>query len=242
MSDNSYSAIVEVAYNLLILGTPNQVARFFTNIENGMASRFVVCTLPDQFGKPLPTFDSPNAATRQYLEKCIASLSTATGTRDLAWVNERLALWLEAKRMESVQSLDRARDIFRRRAAVIGFRAALIAVCAYAPGTITRNARARERISDFAVWVADHVLKVQTERFGEQIRANHKTENRNRKRTSLYDELPETFTKDDYTRLAAKSFIKTPFKNIAYLWKKTGLIKQFSIDTFQKIKQDEKTD
>jgi len=63
-SENSYSAVVELRYNLLFSGTDMAMKKFFQNVENGMNSRFCFAQMADDRG-----------------EKCSAGNGTRRGWR-----------------------------------------------------------------------------------------------------------------------------------------------------------------
>ena len=58
MSENSWSALLPIYYNLLMCGTPSAVARFFSDVEGGLVSRVCFAQFPDMRGAPMPHFDS----------------------------------------------------------------------------------------------------------------------------------------------------------------------------------------
>ena len=154
----------------------------------------------------------------------------ANGEYNLDSVNERLAQWLEEQRLRSIKEGNRARDIFRRRSAVIGFRAALVLTPLYV------QSRHADILAPFAVRVADLVLEGQLQTFGSEL--NRVTElkvSEKVKFTNLLDALPDIFTITEITSLLANQGKSTPSRNVTYWWKKANLIKQIDKNHFQKV-------
>jgi hypothetical protein len=120
-----------------------------------------------------------------------------------------------------------ARDTFRRRAAVNGFRAGMIAFYLY---NEKPTKKVRTDVEEFATWVADYCLYNLLMKFGESVNeqatvAEQKEYVRVRNK-SLFDEIPTKFTKEDLCALVAKRKIKTQIKNILYSWRKAELIEE----------------
>lgn len=245
MSDNSYSANLRIFYNLLILGTPRQVDKFFNDVENGLVSRCMFASLPDGFAQRMPIFKDPTPDGVVFIKKFINRLREAKNVIEIPEVNEVLDAWLEKQRLLALQSGDRARDTFRKRAAVMAFRAAMVVAAGY-----ERRKAAKKVLQDFALYIADMVLREQMvfaaarmdEAFAlnSESRSARKSRGENRRET-LFQALPESFSANDITSLAAKSLVFTPTKQLVYLWRKNGLIERTSNGSFRKINPNQPT-
>lgn len=229
ISENSWSFSGQVYYNMLTLGTPRQRERFFKDVENGLVSRFCFAELPDQFGAKMPNVSTLSAASKAKVDAWTQKLMAASGEYNLDVVNDKLAEWLEEQRIRSIKEGNRSRDIFRRRSAVIGFRAALILAPLYAssnyPGVL----------APFATRVADLVLEGQLQTFGGEL--NRVTETKiseKPKFVNLLDALPDIFTMTEVTSLLATNGKSTPARNVCYWWKKAQLIKLIDKNHYQK--------
>lgn len=238
LSDNSYSASLPVFYNMLFLGTPRQTERFFNNVENGLVSRCCFATLPDQFGAHMPVFRALSDAVASRLDKQIAQLMGASGEVNLGFVNEALARWLEAQRLQSLREVDRARDIFRRRAAVIGFRAALTVAPLYMLGRQT----SRDMLTCFACHVADLVIHGQLAFAGAGLnRIIERSARRERARSSaIFDALPDEFSQSQLASAMNAAELKSPVRQLVYLWIREKMIERKQGDKFVylKVKND----
>ena len=245
MSDNSYSANLEVYYNLLMCGTPNAVSRFFKDPEDGLVSRVIFTSLEDQFACKLPVWRKLTAKQTDRLTKICSDLEKTfcindngdvvnTTEIDISYVKKDINKWLEKQRLIALRSDDKARDIFRRRSAVIAFRAAMIsaALCKML------NKKNTEKLTKtFAIFVADNILNMQLDRYGQELGDISVTHNSKARAVSLYDAIPDTFTRSELLNLLMLEGKKTPPKSIIYNWTKNGLIEKCPNNTFKKLKK-----
>lgn len=234
LSDNSYSASLPVFYNMLFLGTPRQTERFFNNVENGLVSRCCFATLPDQFGAHMPVFRELSEGVKARLDKQIAQLMEASGEVNLAFVNDALSVWLENQRLQSLRDVDRARDIFRRRAAVIGFRAALTASPLYMLGRQV----SRDILTHFACHVADLVLDGQLAFAGTGLnRIIERSARKERARSSaIFDNLPDEFSQSQLASAMNAAELKSPVRQLVYVWIREELITRKEGEKFVYVK------
>lgn len=235
MSESSYSANLRIFYNLLILGTPRQTNKFFADVENGLVSRCMFASLPDGFGQRMPVFKEISPEAFIYTKKFIENLRACDGELNLTAVNEALSQWLEEQRLLALKEADRARDIFRKRSAVIGFRAAMV----LAAGSGKRVAR-KKLLQDFALYVASLVLREQLKYAGarlENVLDDNSAEvtTRQSKRVELFKELGDNFTYVDLTTLMAKWGLKQDARKLIYVWRSNNLIEKIDRNNFKKI-------
>jgi hypothetical protein len=152
---------------------------------------------------------------------------------DLSWLYQPLLNWLEQERVKSAETLNEARDVFRRRAAVKGFRLGLLCCALYNKITKTE----REVITKFVLWFCSVDLRNSLNQFGE--RYNELQSNAQKpsfKWKGIFYKLGETFTKNDLAAAMRRAFIKTPVRVVLSLWKKNGLIEKAGDDQFTKTR------
>ena len=241
MTDISYSATLEVFYNLLLLGTPNAVGRFFKDPEDGLVSRVCFTQIPDQFGADMPVWQEMQAEEKRLVsdacQKLLERHSNSAEKRyyDLSSVNDTLKEWLRKQGDMAVASVSRARDTARRRAAVVGFRAALLAkAIAETVQTEVRN----EDLNWFATYVADTHLNEILSMYGGAMEASlSKTAKRSGQAfNSLYDEMGQTFGYSDVTILLSKHNVKSPVTTVIHRWKQKGWIEKTANNQYKKCK------
>ncbi len=237
-SDTSYSGTVEVYYNALFSGTPKQMRDFYPDVENGLVSRVLFVTLPDQFGKPLPVWGDLTEKARKEVERQIGRLDAVSVVGDVVQPDHMLDIdfllpvieqWIKEQQQEAVRTGDRTRDTFCRRSAVVGFRAGMLAWFLYGE----KNTRTyRKNTAEFARWVADQMLTQHLLRF--QIDGSGSNTNR---WEGAFNLLPDEFTREDVRRVLNATGSNTPLKNVIYKWHLLGCIEDIEKATAANGKQ-----
>ena len=236
MSESSYSANLAVYYNLLVLGTPRQVDRFFVDVENGLASRCCFATIADQFGAKMPHFQSMDDAGKLRIENAVKILRAASGEYHLEFLHKPLEEWLEKHRVLALQENNHARDIFRRRAAVIGFRAALC----FAPLYNLNKTKIREKLASFALFVAELVLRNQLAFAGERLNTvidssrYGETSDKISPSQSVFYALPQEFNVAMLAEELRKRKMRTPPRQIVYMWYREQMIEKMENKKYRK--------
>lgn len=231
MSDNSFSANVPVFYNLLLTGTPGGMYRFFKDVEDGLVTRFCFAQLPDMFGSDIPAFENYTEAEEREIIDIADTLDKAAGTIACSHVGVRIRRWLNDKRELAIREDSRAVDTLRKRAAVIGYRAGMLAYllneCVYT-----------KEVGQFTSWVAEYVFQNQMELFGskfEEVAQSQIRVRENRSQVvSLLQVLPEQFSKSDLMALRARNGQSTNIAMVISRWKAAGFIKQVEKNTYRK--------
>ena len=230
MSDASYSTITRVYYNLLVLGTPRAVSRFFNDVEDGLVSRVLFAEIPDQAGKRMPKFAKFTASAEKRVDAIVERLMQMKDCYELDYLNNAIDDWLEQRRLDFLRTQNMALEIFRRRAAVVGFRAGLVAVACYEAANAVEEGnnkfRLNHRVKSFALWVANYALTALLSRFGEKMEEVQR-DTAPRKRTvytDLFSELAATFTADDLRACVKRAGSRSPIRHIIYRWHQNGMI------------------
>ena len=231
MSDNSFSANVPVFYNLLLTGTPGGMYRFFKDVEDGLVTRFCFAQLPDMFGSDIPAFENYTEAEEREIIDIAESLDKANGTIACAHVGVRIRRWLNEKRDLAIREDSRAIDTLRKRAAVIGYRAGMLAFllneCIYS-----------KQVGEFASWVAEYVFHNQMRLFGskfEEVAQSQIVMNEKRSCVvSLLQQLPDQFTRNELMALRARNGQSTNVAMVISRWKNAGFITTTDKNTYTK--------
>ena len=226
-SENSFSGIVNVYYNVLFSGTPKAMRRFYPDVEDGLVSRVCFVTLPDQFGKPMPIWKELNPEQKAIVDVNLVRLNEVSLIGDevqpdhvlkLHWLNVEMEKWIRAQQVEALQQNDRTRDIFCRRAAVVGFRAGMLAFFLYGePKRVTPTIR--RNVIAFAIWVANSMLNQHLLRFNIQT-----THSNTIPWEEVLNTLADEFSRDDVERALAANGVETSVKAVLYKWKLAGLV------------------
>lgn len=225
-SENSFSGDVFVYYNTLFSGTPKAMRRFYPDVEDGLVSRVLFVTLPDQFGKPMPVWGQMDAKAKQIMDIALERLNEISLIGDevqpeyelkLDYLNAELDKWIKAQQIEAVSQDDRTRDIFCRRAAVVGFRAGMLAAFLYGGKKTTPTVR--KNVCKFAIWVANCMLNQHLLRFNIQGTGSNVNPYED-----VYKMLKDEFTRDDVEKALAAAGKDSPVKGVLYKWRLLGTV------------------
>ena len=213
-SDQAESGMVSVGYNWTILGTYGALGKCFKgeNIENGLSSRVIVSEMPDSAFAPMPTFQDRKDRDAQAILDAVGTLRAKHGFVDTPRLRRAIAQWVEDKRQQAMERIDRVMDTYRRRAAVIGMRCGVVAC-------LLSGEKETKHVIDFALMMAEYVLQEQCRLFGDVLRKQYAADaddtRRNSKNRAVFDRLADTFTshdilalKNDVSDAAARMIIK----------------------------------
>ena len=162
-SDSAESGVVNVAYNWTMLGTNGALRKCFKqdNIENGLSSRILVAEMPDSSFSKMPKFGKRSAEDEARIQEAVTRLRSFTGLIDTPRLRKAIEAWVEEKRVEAAKDIDHVKDIYRKRAAVIGFR------CGVIFHLLSGKDKESKSCLDFALMMAEYCLKQQIKVFGE---------------------------------------------------------------------------
>ena len=156
---------------------------------------------------------------------------------DMSFLYEPLLDFLEEERLKAVSEVNPARDVFRRRAAVKGFRLGLLCYGLY------KEVGKRERavITDFVKWFCRADLRNSLLQFGKRYNDLQEVANRERsgiRAESIYHSLPTEFTRADVRLRLQRAFMKSPARKIISIWLTNKLIRKVGVDMYQKTSSD----
>ena len=196
-SDQAESGVVNVAYNWTMLGTYGAMRRCFRsdNVENGLSSRIIVADMPDNSFAPMPHYRRRSPVDEQMIDEGVTKLRLQTGLVDVPRLRKAIAGWVEEKRLEAAKAIDHVKDTYRKRAAVIGFRAGV--VC----HLLSDDERESKQTVDFALKVAELTLDGQMKNFGEELSSQYEDSLNEQQRrgcnTNVFDRLSPVFTMEE---------------------------------------------
>ena len=200
-SDQAESGVVKVAYNWTMLGTNGAMRKCFKadNIENGLSSRILVAEMPDSSFSKMPKFSRRSAEDEARIQEAVTRLRSYSGFVDTPRLRKAIEAWVEEMRVEAAKDIDRVKDIYRKRAAVIGFR------CGVVFHLLSGGKRESKACLDFALMMADYTLRQQIAAFGEALEGQfvdaRSEVQRYGSNHSVFDQLPPTFTMGDLRAL-----------------------------------------
>lgn len=151
---------------------------------------------------------------------------------DMSWIMPTIDKFQEEQMAESLKDIDRARDVFRRRVGVRGFRLALLCTCLYKKPKKSEL----EKCKEFVWWWMHQDIENMIKLWGAKYNEEADTAPNLTQRT-VYSELGDTFTRNDIYAVCMRQGIKTQIRRIVHDWKKQGFIEAIDKETFKKVKK-----
>lgn len=267
-SSNTFKGTVRLYWNVLILGTWQQVEHYFKSVENGLVQRCCFTELRNQeFAFPQPwkaMSEQSKRRVQQFIKKCDAMSyeepctvvpDDLVGldvkrfddevpwrfkfkpriTVDCSWIMPTIDAFHREQIELAASDVDRARDVFRRRTAVRGFRLAMLCTQFFTKF----NKKNQKDCTRFIDWWMHRDLEESLALWGAKYNETTDTSVSIPKRSVLVA-LGEQFTKNEVYTVCVKQGIKTPLRIIIHQWKKIGLIEQLEKGVYKKVRKDAK--
>ena len=234
-SDQAESGVVRVAYNWTMLGTYGAMRKCFKadNIENGLSSRILVAEMPDSSFAKMPKYGKRTLEDEAKIQEAVNVLRKSNGLIDTPRLRKAIEDWVEEKRVESAKDIDRVKDTYRKRAAVIGFR------CGVIFHLLSGKAKETQACVDFALMMAEYCLTQQIKTFGETLNRQYIDSNNEniccKLNASAYDQLPSVFSSDDLRAIKGESCKVNSLRMIISRWVRDGWIKKIRKNQWQKV-------
>jgi hypothetical protein len=231
ISKDSFSAKTRLFYNLLMCGTPDKSRAFYADAESGLVSRTTFVELPDMKGAKMPKFQKYSKEEETAIRHKCLELMDEECTVDLPRICKAIEDWDESKRQEYLRTLNPSLDIFRRRSALNGFRAGMVAFM------LCDKVETDEAV-DFAVWYAERCLFYQMKLYGSKLDAisNAQALNGPVKNVRYYELLGYKFTRQELENLRAANGQPTNVRMIISRWCSEGLAKKIAENLWQKCR------
>ncbi len=265
-SDNSYSAIVDINICSMFCATPSAIDDYFDKkaIEGGNITRTILCRLDESIGEDGAIFTPYTPEQKAHIDRMLKRLMDETYDADgglmptvqldTAWLDKTVCAWVRAKGKEASLSGNRALDVFRKRSSVSAFRVA--ALCQYLyeleaeenkidhvwsmrSGVALSPEVIQKRVKQIYLFMADYILDGMMERWGkrfEELNTKRENENRPGPRNILYDQLSDTFNREQLRAVLEQQGKATPVKVFLSQWKKLRVIEEVEKDMFRKLK------
>ena len=257
-SDNSYSAIVDINICSMFCATPSAIDDYFDRkaIEGGNITRTILCRLDENIGEDGALFTPYTAEQKARIDTMLQRLMDETYDNDeqlkptvdldTEWLDKTVCHWVRTKGKEASLSGNRALDVFRKRSSVSAFRIA--ALCQYLYelelgkklNVKSQMSNMRHKVKQIYLFMADYILDNMLARWGkrfEELNVKRENENRPGPKTILFDQLAETFNREQLRALIEQQGKTTPVKVFLSQWKKLHVIEEVDKDTFHKIKK-----
>ena len=253
-SDNSYSAIVDINICSMFCATPAALDEYFDKkaIEGGNITRTILCKLEDDLGEDGAIFIPYTSEQRARIDTMLSRLMNETYDNDgglqptyeldMSWLDKTVCKWVRDKGKEATLSGNQALDVFRKRSSVSAFRIA--ALCQYlymmeeSMSVVPDNIR--RFVKQIYLYMAEYILQAMLDRWGkrfEDLNSKREAESKTGPAVSIFDQLTDTFTREQLNLLIEKTGKSTPDKIFICRWKKLRVIEIIDKNTFRKVKK-----
>ena len=254
-SSNTFKGKVNLYWNVLIAGTSDQLAVYFSNVTNGLVTRCSFQEIKNQeFQKKPAVWKSLGKKERKvvdaFIEKCDAmtyseplsynpadcySVADKDFDSEVPWKFTFKPLtyvdidWIiptinkfNARQCDiAIRNQDVARDTFRRRVGERGKRLAMMCTQFYSKPMTDKDKKACAKWIEW--WMEQDIEGIMQPFGAKYVEALQVAEvGKPKLFSSLYDLIPETFTKNDITVRARQCNVFTNARNIIYRWVEAG--------------------
>ena len=254
MSDNSFSGEVKLTFNSLTSGTEGALYRMYPNPENGLVSRLTIAEITNQRFAEFQPFKMLSASQVAEIKSLVNWCNNITYvapddlendltrpridiTEHAMFLHEVLMQWLDEKLQIARGNGDIALDDFRKRCAVMGFRAGLVGIGCY---KLQLNDDRRKIITEFVRWFADMALINLIRYYGKQAEKMAETygpvEKARTASDSLFDTLQDEFTLGDIEEKRLRFGLTARTQRLIFFWTKKGMITKCSVGKYKKTK------
>lgn len=149
---------------------------------------------------------------------------------DMSWIMPTIDAFQKEQCAMGMLAIDKARDAFRRRVGVRGFRLALLCTALYP----NLNKRAMETIKNFVAWWMrvdiENMLRLWGAKYNEQNEHAPNLYNIN-----VFSSLKQEFTRNELLVVMKQQGVKSRVSNVLWQWKKAGFIEKLNQDTYKKL-------
>lgn len=240
--DGGYNAIVDCMWNSVICGQEPALARYINKegVVLGDAGRQILAKLDERLGEDAISFkpftDEQNRAIDDMIDRLMNETYTPedelmpTHFVEMKWMFKDVKGWCQQVREEIIKTGSRAMDSFYVRASVSAFRlaTALFHLWGEEPSRQKHAKRLYYHIAQFT-------LDGQMRQWGHQYEAElPKCAENATKPLSLFDKMPDRFSRDQLKAMLIKEELGTPARTFIYQWTKKHWICEAEKDVYEK--------
>lgn len=246
LSDNSYSATVDILYNTMFCTTPSALDEYMDKkaVEGGNVTRTIVYDLGSQLGDEAPVFARLTPKQQTVIDRTIDQIMADTYNEDggvqpekfidMSWLEKTVREWCAQKNLEAVKSGSTALGVFFKRSSVSAYRIA--ALCQYLYGMEDTRA-VRKKVTQIYLAMAEQILSGMLDKWGrrfEDLQAK-RIELTSNARLPLFDQLPDTFSRELLRETIKRLELTTPDWVFLSKWNAKALIKKEDKNIFKKL-------
>ncbi|MBQ0022725.1 MAG: DUF3987 domain-containing protein [Prevotellaceae bacterium] len=209
------------------------IPEFSKHIVDGTTSRIWFSTVEQMAGGKRPRIKPFSAELLAEIDEIVASLKTLNEKIELRRLHKVIDHWLDDKALEYEQTDNLAIDHFRKRAAQIAYKAGVFCY-------LINGRKENKNLCDFALYVAEYVLRQQVRFFGEDYNRlkNTKMDSAGINNVNYYSMLPDVFSASQFSALRAKHGDPTNVRTIIWRWhthKPNPLVEEIEPCVYRKL-------
>lgn len=148
---------------------------------------------------------------------------------DMSWIMPTIDAFHKEQMQLAARDVDKARDVFRRRVGVRGFRLALMCEAFWSVPRPVDRANCCKFVDWWMHVDIENMLRLWGGKYNEQSEIQVKSVQR-----SVFKALPNEFSKNDVYVICSKQMIRTPVRRILFEWRKLGYIEEKEKNVFIK--------
>lgn len=213
MSEDSFSGMVDVYYNVSFLGQPEFRENFRANITDGLTSRWVFPSLPDRFAEKAPEYREFTPEEKMQVEDITRRLMSVGGYKEYPAINQAAINWVNEKAEEALATGSVAIDTLRKRNAAMLARVAYMFACLYEMDTNKPAALDEEHIQYAIDWgrhIAEYNLRQQLNYYGDDFdKSCGEVIVKKYRRDDILKQLPAEFTREDLEKICTAENVYT---------------------------------
>ena len=154
-------------------------------------------------------------------------------TVNIDWIMPTIARFNREHCRKAMMDNDKAHDTFRRRVGARAKRLALLCTQLYEKSMTQADKKA---CAKWIAWWMEQDIKGIMRPFANKYRKAIEDDTPdNTPRKTLFERLPDEFSKEDVRRMADILGYKTSVKEITFRWKKINIVEKMTNDTWRKI-------
>jgi len=252
-SSDSYCAMVDIIWCSLYCSTPAALNEYMDkrSIEGGNVTRHVIADLGDLMGDDAPVFKPFSPEQHETIQHTIDRLMNETYKEDgslapthlvsMDWLVAEVKRWCQEQREQALKTGSKSLNCFYKRASVSSFRMATLCYHIWGEGEELWNEskmkEVQKHVRKFYRFMATYIVDGLMARWGKRFETLQKSdEQEDCPKSSLYDQLPKQFCRDQLRELISKLDLSTPARVFLSKWKRAKLIHQpvKNMDLYQK--------
>lgn len=248
LSDNAYSATVDILQCSLYLSTPSALDSYADKgfIEGGGVTRTILVQLDDALGEEVPIFKALTTKQRDSIDSILEQMDRDVyaddGTicdemfLDMKWLYPTIHEWVGEQNRLILRSGSKAHNTFFKRSSVSAFRIATLCYYLYRLSGYG-NTKARKQCRQIYLFCAQYILDGMIRKWGKRYEelTSQRFQNESQTRVAVFDQLTSPFTRDQLDELIKRLEVLTPTRVFLSKWKAKGWIKEVQHYTYEKL-------